>query len=243
MSGRQGHGHSRNRREQDPALEARGTEDEAAARPTHFLCMPLVGPALARSWAAFRADVTGGTGAVPGEVVRPLGTLHLMLGVISLQQRDGSLDRALQVLRGLRPRAELGALREAVSTEAASTAANSGGLRISLRGLRAMQSPAQASALYAAPGDAEDLLPRPFLDGGLMDGDGGRPLLLHATVVNTAHVGRSRRQRGRLTLDARELLGRYGDAFVWADDLPVTRLAICKMGAREVEGGDGHLAG
>lgn len=60
--------------------------------PTHFLCLPLVTaasrPGLAAGVAAFAADVTspperGGFGW-PIEAVRPLGTLHLTLGVMSL---------------------------------------------------------------------------------------------------------------------------------------------------------------
>ncbi|KJZ78813.1 hypothetical protein HIM_01586 [Hirsutella minnesotensis 3608] len=42
-------------------------------------------------------------------------------------------------------------------------------------------------------------------------------------------------------MDARALLDRYGD-FVWARDLGVTKLAICRMGAKPVEGSDGDAA-
>ncbi|ODA83786.1 hypothetical protein RJ55_02302 [Drechmeria coniospora] len=78
--------------------------------PTHFLCIPLSSPSLARSWASFRADVAGTEAyGVPEDAVRPLGTLHLTLGVMRLE-RD-SLARAVEVLEGLRPREVLEALR------------------------------------------------------------------------------------------------------------------------------------
>ena len=85
-------------------------------------------------------------------------------------------------------------------------------------------------------------------------------MLLHATVLNTIYVkGRDREQhlgqgkwkgkgkgkgkggrRERLTVDARPILDRYDD-FVWMRDVPIEKVAICRMGAKKV-GDDGDEA-
>ncbi len=76
---------------------------------THFLCLPLVTaasrPQLSESLASFHADVTSATGFnVPAEAVRPVDTLHLTLGVMSLPQKEEELDRAVALLAALKPR-------------------------------------------------------------------------------------------------------------------------------------------
>ncbi|OAA61037.1 hypothetical protein SPI_05061 [Niveomyces insectorum RCEF 264] len=254
---------------------------------THFLCIPLATPAgrpqLARSLAAFRADVAatpvtlsmGGSGRhssnnpadtwqglLPATAVRPVGTLHLTLGVMSLRDdgdggSEGSVRRAVDILRGL----------EGISSLSSSSPNNDGGspMTISLRGLHAMQPPARAAVLYAAPvvdgggrgvavGTNRDLLAlceriRAAFAGLLVADE--RPLLLHATVVNTVYVRGGQRGRGgggprgrggrgggrggggRLTFDARELLDRYDDAHpVWMAHVPVETVALCRMGAQ-----------
>lgn len=206
--------------------------------PTHFLCIPLGGAQLGRSLAAFRADVTGrpaGVGGISREAVRPLGTLHLTLGVMALGEDGGDdgggggVRRAVDVLRSLRARPDL--LGPASS------------LTVTLQGLRAMQSAARTTVLYAAPVDPEGVLHRfcagvraAFGEAGLLL-DEGRPLLLHATVVNTVYAGgRPGGRRARMTMDARDLISRY-DGFVWLDRMPLDRLALCRMGAKRVEGG------
>ncbi|KND92863.1 Uncharacterized protein C15D4.13c [Tolypocladium ophioglossoides CBS 100239] len=228
--------------------------------PTHFLCIPLAGPQLARSWASFRVDVTSPVSfGLPEDVVRPLGTLHLTLGVMSLKQ-DG-VDKAVEVLKGLKPREVLAEVRASITVSPLTqrydgkpavnpSASSDEGLSVTIRGLHAMQAASKTSVLYAPPADAEGILYRfceqlrqPFRDSGLME-DEGRPLLLHATVVNTIYVkgggGRGRR-RERLTIDARDVLSRYDD-YVWAEDLPVAKVAICRMGAKKIEGSDGNEA-
>ncbi|TWU75659.1 hypothetical protein ED733_007221 [Metarhizium rileyi] len=211
--------------------------------PTHFLCLQLASAQLTRSLAVFRADVTGAHGfGVPDDAVRPPGTLHLTLGVMSLNQED--TRRAVDLLNTLRPREVLAEVRVRASA-AAKGRTEDGGLAISLRGLRSTTSPASTSVLYAPPSDAEgvlyafcEALRRPFREMGLI-GDENRPLLLHATVVNTVYVrgGGGGRRKGRLVLDARDLMGRYAD-YVWAQDMPVRRVALCRMGARKVDGDD-----
>ncbi|KAF2497927.1 hypothetical protein BU16DRAFT_329576 [Lophium mytilinum] len=74
------------------------------ARPplTHFLCFPLVTPAsrpqLQETLARFKEDVCA-TENVPEKAIRPLGTLHLTLGVMSLDEE--SLERAIAMLQSL----------------------------------------------------------------------------------------------------------------------------------------------
>lgn len=71
--------------------------------------------------------------------------------------------------------------------------------------------------------------------------DEDRPLLLHATIINTIYVktrhGRGGRKHERLTLDARDIISRYDDC-VWIEHMPVHKLAICRMGAKKIEGTD-----
>lgn len=107
-----------------------------------------------------------------------------------------------------------------------------------------MTSASKTSVLYAAPTDTEGILHKfceqlrkPFRDMGLMEDD--RPLLLHATIVNTIYVkGRGGgRRKERLMLDARDLMHKYED-YAWVEDMPVSRVAVCKMGAKKVDGGD-----
>jgi activating signal cointegrator complex subunit 1 len=71
-----------------------------------------------------------------------------------------------------------------------------------------------------------------------------RPLLLHATIVNTIYVpGVKGRGFGRgtgkakLTFDARDILAKY-EAFEWMSDIKIERVAICQMGAKKLEDGD-----
>lgn len=254
--------------------------------PTHFLCIPLAGSQLARSLASFRADITSPSPAgfdVPEQAVRPPGTLHLTLGVMTLRDDDGSLARAVDLLRCLRLRDVLEQARTATATAAAAAAgaravaprtttrppAAGERLSVTLQGLQAMQRPSETSVLYAPPADPTGVLRRfceslrrVFQEAGLM-AEEQRPLLLHATVVNTVYVRGQRRQqqqqrgrgsssnnngrqngggrRERMTIDARDIIARYDD-YVWVEDMPVGKVAICRMGARRIEGTDGDEA-
>ncbi|TFB02162.1 hypothetical protein CCMA1212_006107 [Trichoderma ghanense] len=229
--------------------------------PTHFLCIPLAGVQLATALAAFRADVTSAMSfGLPEDAVRPLGTLHLTLGVMALKG-DG-VEQAANILRELRLRDILAETRLAkdANTSPAVWALSGGstvrsespradGLTLTIRGLHSIQPPAKAAVLYAAPSDPEGILydfckrlQRPFQESGLMI-DENRPLLLHATIINTIYVknnsgsgGRGKR-RERLTIDARSLLSRYDD-YLWAEKMPVTRVALCRMGAKPIPGTD-----
>lgn len=256
--------------------------------PTHFLCIPLAGPQLARSLAAFRADVTAAdpstagygpaTGGIPDRAVRPPGTLHLTLGVMSLKG-EAAVTGAVELLRTTR----LGEVLEQARTAAASAATPAAratgarpsssslaeedkgkkGLSVTLRGLSAMQTPAKTAVLYVPPLDPTlvlrqfcEALRARFTEAGFIVPE-ERPLLLHATVVNTIYVknggggssssrggrgrgggGGGRGQRERLTVDARDIIDRYED-HVWVEGMPVEGVRICRMGAKKVEREDG----
>ncbi|KAK3343724.1 kinase A anchor protein [Lasiosphaeria hispida] len=242
------------------------------AAPTHFLCIPLVNaasrPQLAQSLSAFRADVSSPASfGVPEDAVRPVGTLHLTLGVFSFPKDEG-LDRASELLSSLRLREMLANIKPptmpgASEPEPAATAAETKGkgeftsetppeaaLAITLRGLESMQLPEKASVLYAPPVDGLgtlyafcERLRAAFQEAELM-ADEKRPLLLHATILNTIYVKGGRGPRGRggkhgkrgekLTIDARGILDRYDDQ-IWMEDVRVDKIAICRMGAKKTE--------
>ena len=304
-----------------------------AAAPTHFLCIPLVTPTsrpqLAAALAAFRNDLCSSSStcaapfsssssspssllpSLPHDAIRPLGTLHLTLGVFCFPRDGGNgngngdgdgearLARATQLLRGLRlreiwravrrevadrTRARAGAVGAACAGAGAGAGAGEGqgnGLlqqqqqeqddgggggggdppRITLRGLASMQPASRAAVLYAPPvdrlGELQLFCERVRdafrdADGRSLMVDDGRPLLLHATVVNTIYVkgdggengnrsgaggnrrkGGGGRRRERLVFDATAIIDRYED-LVWMKDVPVESVAICRMGAKKV---------
>lgn len=217
--------------------------------PTHFLCIPLQAPQLARSLTSFKTDITSPDSfAIPEAAVRPFGTLHLTLGVLNLRD-ESSLHRAVDLLKGLR----LKSILDRVTLELASgndkakqmglpTPNMDEKLSVTLQGLHAMQKPSATSVLYTPPIDSTGLLRSfceavrgEFLRAELMT-DEGRPLLLHATVVNTIYVkGRGKK---RQTIDARGVLDRYED-YVWLEGLGVDGVRMCRMGAKNV-GGEGE---
>lgn len=135
--------------------------------------------------------------AIDSRAVRPVGTLHLTLGVMSLTE-PSKLAEASKLLTEL-------ATEEMLEHAAArrSTAAMGEGreqtpvsapLRVDLRGLASMHAPSKTSVLYTTPCDATDRLLRfceqlreAFVERGLLVKD-DRPLKLHVTVVNTVYV-------------------------------------------------------
>ncbi|KAK4122924.1 hypothetical protein N657DRAFT_598810 [Parathielavia appendiculata] len=230
--------------------------------PTHFLCIPLVTahsrPQLTASLSAFRSDICspraqGGFDAPP-DAIRPVGTLHLTLGVLSFprgEEGEGKLARAREVLLGLK----VGEIWRGVRREWKGEAEE--GIKITLRGLASMQPAARATVLYAPPVDQHGLLQAfcekvraAFREAEIME-DEGRPLLLHATLVNTVYVkgnkrdgasndrgrggrgGRGDKKWDRLVFDATGIIDRYEDQ-VWMENVPVERVAICRMGAKKV---------
>ncbi|GAP83828.1 putative activating signal cointegrator 1 complex subunit 1 protein [Rosellinia necatrix] len=228
--------------------------------PTHFLCIPLITATsrqqLSTSLSLFRADVTSPDSfGVPDEAVRPVGTLHLTLGVMSFPRNEG-LEQAVALLKAIKPRQMLADIAATTSARSAAKAEGACGsattpLSVTLKGLHTMQSAAKASVLYAPPLDEDGVLTKfceglrsTFQEAGLMVGD-NRPLLLHATILNTIYVkGRNasasrsgNRNREKLTIDARRILDRYED-YLWMDAVPIEKIAICKMGAKRQENGD-----
>ncbi|ETS77450.1 hypothetical protein PFICI_11324 [Pestalotiopsis fici W106-1] len=235
--------------------------------PTHFLCIPLVTATsrhqLAASLASFSADVTSPDSfAVPAGAIRPVGTLHLTLGVMSFPRNEG-VDKAVELLQTLTPAKMLSEARAATMSNAAAAAAAIKGqgkvvggqkdspaqplLSVTLKGLHSMQSASKASTLYSSPVDADGALQRfceklkaAFEEAGFMMSD-KRPLLLHATIVNTIYIKGRRHQGGgkkreKITIDARGILDRYEDN-VWMENVPIEKIAICRMGAKETEDG------
>ncbi|KAI5862370.1 RNA ligase-like domain-containing protein [Durotheca rogersii] len=241
--------------------------------PTHFLCLPLVTGTsrlqLSTSLSTFSTDVTSPDSfAIPEQAVRPLGTLHLTIGVMSFPKDEG-LEKAVELLKTLVPSRILGSVREAAATILQADASadpavtkptrepgDEGArppplLPVTLKGLHSMQpSASKASVLYAPPVDTDGTLRRfcehlrsVFQEAGLMTAE-ERPLLLHATIVNTIYVkGRDRKGKGKgkgrdkSTIDARGILDRYDD-FVWVEDAPLDKIAICRMGAKKQDDGD-----
>jgi activating signal cointegrator complex subunit 1 len=201
---------------------------------------------------SFIADVTSPVSfSVPEDAIRPVGTMHLTLGVFSFPKNDG-LDRAKELLESLNPRAMLASIplpvtpgvENAVSPQG-EDGPRPGPLTVTLRGLSSMQAPSKTAVLYASPVDPlrtlqgfGEKLKAAFQDAGLMV-DESRPLLLHATILNTIYVkgsGGKKKGKGRerLMIDARGILSRYEDQ-VWMEDVEVEKVAICKMGAKKLE--------
>ncbi|RDW62777.1 hypothetical protein BP5796_11079 [Coleophoma crateriformis] len=270
---------------------------KATSRPplTHFLCLPLVTrdskPQLQKSLEGFASEITqkadpatapvGARIGVPGKAVRPVGTLHLTLGVMRLTTQT-RVDEALTLLQSINVHELLGNFRlggkggdgaqkgdpnPAVSTEDAgvqhqgpkhdSAAAEPRKpttvhpLQISLRGLTPMHSPASTSILYTSPVCRTHDLPSLcqslvslFRAAGFMLPD-ARPLLLHATILNTIYVPKVGQASGRaghgkhkakLTIDATDVLERFAE-HVWMEDCVLQKVAICRMGAKVMEDG------
>ncbi|KAI1107356.1 kinase A anchor protein [Jackrogersella minutella] len=225
---------------------------------THFLCVPLVTRAsrhqLSTTLSAFSADVTSPDSfAVPDKAIRPLGTLHLTIGVMSFPKDEG-LEKAVALLKTQVPKAVLANVKVAEATPATSDSAREPDgktkepcglppLFVTLKGLKSMQTVSKTSVLYTSPVDGEGTLQRLcknlqsiFEEAGLMVPD-SRPLLLHATIMNTIYIKGRHRKGGKLTIDARGILDRYDD-YVWMEDVPVEKIAICKMGAKKQDDGD-----
>lgn len=205
----------------------------------------------------------------PDSAVRPLGTLHLTLGVMSLTTKD-RLDEAISFLDSLDIEQ---ILRDATSndaTEQSSTSAVSTSedglapISVSLESLYALPKAKAATVLYAKPIDPTSRLyplgvklRERFVEAGFIQPEylktkprksskitsnnraqnitpaeavtideiakpKLRPLLLHATVVNTVYVrdghsgqnrGKDKRRGGPLTFDARDMIAQHHDFY------------------------------
>jgi activating signal cointegrator complex subunit 1 len=287
---------------------------------THFLCLPLLTttsiPQLQESLSLFKQSVTHLAGSetpvnedaeatasttkalIPEKAFRPLGVLHLTLGVMSLRGekkmnaakdllerlnlskllvesenhpaesnhgKDGScvnhsahmgLDSPPSECGGTAP-AVLETLKRAVTPPPLSRPNLSAEpLVISLQGLQAFPRPDKATVLHCPPRDQTSRLypfclklKQIFTEAGLLEPE-TRPLVLHATIVNTVYAKNDRRYEKRRTssisFNATEIMRTYNEKmgiedgnaageFVWANDILIDRVRICEMGAKRVE--------
>lgn len=287
---------------------------------THFLCLPLLTttsiPQLQESLSRFKLAVTrpnkvetrpgedveasGSTTdvVIPEKAFRPLGVLHLTLGVMSLrneekmndakdflerldlsqllaesgrnvaasnQGKDGSRGDDNVQLPLDHPPSEpvetkatfLETLKRAVTPPPLSRPQVSAEpLTVSLQGLQAFPNPRRATVLHCPPRDPTLRLhpfclklKQMFVEAGLMEPE-NRPLVLHATIVNTVYAKQDRRNEkrrmGSISFDATDILRIYNEKggidrggamgeFVWADDILIDRVRICEMGAKAVD--------
>ena len=129
-------------------------------------------------------------------------------------------------------------------------------LTVSLHSLGTFPRPSSSRVFFAHPHDPTNRLQRfaelvqqRFKEASLIAET--RPLVLHATVANMIYAkskgrgGRGYRGKGRRendgSIDAREVLDIFNEReveFVWAEEIPIDRVRICKMGAEksDIEG-------
>jgi activating signal cointegrator complex subunit 1 len=148
-------------------------------RLTHFLCLPLVTSTsrhqLQASLHAFGIDVVKETAenpaGIPEQSIRPVGTLHLTLGVMSLLTPE-RINNALATLKSLDLtdllRADSSIIENATGRrndrdqgsdlrgKASRPLDHAETLKVTLRGLASMHEPSKTSVLFAKPVD-EDL--------------------------------------------------------------------------------------
>lgn len=245
---------------------------------THFLCLPLVTsssrPHLAASLARFTSEVTtpneAGTPQLPPKAIRPVGTLHFTIGVMSLPTPE-RLEAACQFLLNLDIHS---LLRDASSSSAGDASASSRNtdnptaatitettdtppqplpppppLTISLTSLHPMHAPSKTSTLYTTPTPTSPLTPftqllhSQFRTSGFLLPD-PRPLHLHATIVNTIYARATASGKQRWSKDSGKIdataLIRRYEGYEWVMGMRVERVAICEMGARKVVDGEGE---
>jgi activating signal cointegrator complex subunit 1 len=304
------------------ALQAMATPKYTNKKPplTHFLCLPLLTttsiPQLQESLSRFKQSVTHPNRpeipasenaeatasitsvVIPDKAFRPLGVLHLTLGVMSLRS-DEKMNDAKDFLEGLNlsdlldesgrhlvdssqgkgvssagnsaqpgpdsPPSEpvrtaatfLQTLKRAVTPPSLSRPKVSAEpLIVSLQGLQAFPKPRKATVLHCPPHDPTSRLypfcqrlKQSFVDAGFMEPE-DRPLVLHATIVNTVYAKKDRRHEkrrlGSITFDATEIMHAYNEKggiedggatgeFVWANGIVIDRVRIFEMGAKIVE--------
>jgi len=236
----------------------------APPRLTHFLSIALVSPVsrpqLQSSLDIFRSDVIKPTSenpdGIPEKAVRPVGTLHLTLGVMSLLTPE-RVEEAGRVLGELDLRTMLeengprgGSRGEEVGEKGeAEKSLQHLPLKVTLHGLKSMQKASKTSVLYTSPVDEDQRLhsfcsklKSMFADADLLVKD-TRPLLLHATLLNMVYVARiqggGKRKMGRVsrTIEATKILKNYEET-VWMKDVEVRKVGIWRMGAMKNDSGE-----
>lgn len=264
------------------SLQLQETKNMPGKQLTHFLCLPLVNkhskPRLQASLQQFATTVANQYD-LPTKAVRPVGTIHLTLGVMNLATEEqvaaasaflGSLDMAHLLEAAATQNATLegerlpidhaassmtpvlqtrnGSTKSGRTTEVAGSNAPAGPLMVSLTGLQSMHNPAKTSILYTSPADPTfrlrgfcEALCDQFTSKGFLVPD-KRPLLLHATIVNTLYAkgsknnpktsGHGKNSRGVGKFDATALLEEFG-AYEWVKDVHIRKVCICQMGAKK----------
>ena len=215
---------------------------------------------------------------VAPKAIRPMGTIHLTLGVMQLITEE-QVEAASTFLRSLdlgkmikavsqseivlpnltEPSDNSGtnhvltntsakpSMKEAATTEAPGSDEPPPPLKVSMSGLESMHTPSKTSILYTSPTDSTSRLYAfakslrdAFMSVDLLVPD-KRPLLLHATIVNTLYAktkgrakgaGHGKDNRGIGKFDAAALLEEFQD-FEWADEFCIERVSICQMGAKK----------
>ena len=237
---------------------------------THFLCLPLINASSRapvhsslRNFASYVASTEDLQTSIPSSAIRPLGTIHLTLGVMSLRTQE-RIDAATAFLRSLDLYDMLLTMSSPVEKPQTSVPqpvavspprsvpirlSEVSPLKVTLEGLHPMQSSEKTSILYASPNDSTSRL-HPFClalrqaftaAGFLLDET--RPLLLHATIVNTIYAkdrqlrdkggGNGKNRKGAHAFDAREIIERH-EGFKWAEDIKIEKVSICETGAKKV---------
>lgn len=162
------------------------------------------------------------------QAIRPVGTLHLTLGVMNLGRPD-KLEQAIRLLQAtdfdrllrqtnvdvnVQFQAEYGVLRGVPSTLTKSisppptTRHDQQPITVSFRSLKSFNAANKTSVLYTAPKDPSNrLLPlcealrQHFVENGYLVSD-TRPLTLHTTIVNTIYV-KERRKPAAISMSDR----------------------------------------
>ncbi|KXT16824.1 hypothetical protein AC579_6791 [Pseudocercospora musae] len=194
---------------------------------THFLCLPIITsasrPEIEASLNTFKGSVTASAASqspaddaeedmiatsIHPKAIRPVGTLHFTLGVMSLD--DTKLAAAVNLLKELDLKSILdrASLERVSGHETESKVLNEDfvgeapsaaeiphrPLALDLKGLQSMHPSQKTSILYAAPTDHTGrlypfclALQKAFSDKDLLVSD-DRKLKLHATIVNTIYA-------------------------------------------------------
>ena len=191
---------------------------------THFLCLPLVTgsskPQLQASFKNFAAAVESKY-QMPDKAVRPVGALHLTIGVMNLPTEDhvvaaSKFLESLDLAQMLREAASVVAPNPAPVFDSphmsegnedsiqadlvVESAASTRPLVVQLKGLKSMHNPLKTSVLYTMPEDPTgrlqsfgESLRSAFATANLLVPD-KRPLRMHATIVNTLYAKRPRNE-------------------------------------------------
>ncbi|KAL9585696.1 MAG: hypothetical protein Q9203_004149 [Teloschistes exilis] len=193
---------------------------------THFLCLPLITqhstPQWQKSLQQFTKDVivppqtspnsaaspngndegSEPSVAIPSKAIRPLGALHLTIGVMSLSNEE-KLNAATALLKRLditklllsaqQPESDL---EGEADQKSGSSSPKRSPLLLSFTTLQSMHSPQSTSMLYVPPTDNTgrlypfcQALKARFTQEGLMVEE-TRDMKLHATVLNTIYAGK-----------------------------------------------------